>query len=142
MNLPLPRETLAGCVWLPRIIAKARLVKNGALEAEYASRFCHPTGVDAQFLAFFRLTKEEILAICEASEDEVATWFGKLDTGGARRIEDWNHLALNLGRKGYPMEDRLPIALAMTYRHLGSRDLQTVFEVLEADEEPSPDDLR
>ena len=47
-------------MWLPRIIAKARLLESGALPAEYADRFCHPTGVDAQFLRFFELKQEDV----------------------------------------------------------------------------------
>jgi hypothetical protein len=60
INLPSPRATLGGCMWLPRIIAKARLLESGALPAEYADRFCHPTGVDAQFLRFFELNRRTL----------------------------------------------------------------------------------
>jgi hypothetical protein len=52
VNLPLPRAKLAGCMWLARIVTKARLYKAHSLPAEYAERFCHPTGVDNQFLQF------------------------------------------------------------------------------------------
>lgn len=135
MKLPSPRQTLAGCVWLPRIIAKARQAKRGTLDPEYAARFCHPTGVDGLFVDFFRLTKEDLLEVCEASDESVAAWFVSPDSAGGRRIQEWNHLAVNLGRAGFPMADRLPIALATAYQHLGGQNLQTVFEVLEADEE-------
>jgi hypothetical protein len=55
MKLPSPMEKLAGCVWLPRIIAKARLLKRGELAPDYVPRFCHPTGIDGQFISFFML---------------------------------------------------------------------------------------
>lgn len=41
MNLPSPYQTLANCAWLPRIIAKARLLNAASLPDEYAARFCH-----------------------------------------------------------------------------------------------------
>ena len=62
MKLPAPQDTLANCVWLPRLLAKARQLKDGSLPPDYAARFCHPTGVDAQFLAFFQLTPEAVQA--------------------------------------------------------------------------------
>ena len=43
-------------------------------------------------------------------------------------------MAVNLGRPGFPMADRFPVALASVYKHVDSRGLTTVFEVLEADE--------
>ena len=135
MRLPSPRDQLAGCIWLPRIIAKARLTKQGALAPEYAARFCHPTGVDGQFTSFFRLAKDDLLGMCESSDDEIACWFRSLESVSDARITEWNRIAVNLGRPGFPMAERLPIGLATTYKHLGDRKLETVFEVLEADEE-------
>lgn len=135
MKLPSPRAQWAGCIWLPRIIAKARLAKHDALEPEYAARFCHPTGVDGQFIGFFRLTKEELLAVCDSSDADIASWFRSLEAASEARIAEWNHIAVNLGRPGFPLAERLPIGLATTYKHLSGRKLETVFEVLEADEE-------
>ena len=42
--------------------------------------------------------------------------------------------AQNLGRPGFPMAERLPIALATTYKHLEPSKFSSVFEVIEADE--------
>ncbi|MBW8864192.1 MAG: hypothetical protein JF609_04565, partial [Verrucomicrobia bacterium] len=61
MKYPTPREQLAGCLWLPRILAKARLLQRNELPPEYAARFCHATGVDGQFLLHFNLTREQVL---------------------------------------------------------------------------------
>jgi hypothetical protein len=135
MKLPLPKEQLTGCVWLPRFLAKAKLAKTGQLGADYAARYCHPTGVDAQFLQFFQLTQQDIENICDASEEEVVRWFRSLNTVSDERIQEWNHLACNLGSPGFPMADRLPVALATSYAYLAPRKFDTVFAVLEADEE-------
>ncbi|GAT34439.1 protein N-acetyltransferase, RimJ/RimL family [Terrimicrobium sacchariphilum] len=131
--MPRPVERLADCVWLCRLIFKARQFAAGALPPEFAARFCHPTGIDGHFLAFFHLTREEILAASGQDDAAVAEWF--LSSGERNeRIAEWNHIAVNLGRPGFPMADRLQVALASVYPHLAHRNLQTVFEVLEADD--------
>ncbi|CAM2768660.1 DUF5069 domain-containing protein [Rariglobus hedericola] len=134
MKLPAPREQLAGCVWLPRILAKARLLNAGELAPDYAARFGHASGVDGQFLAFFELTADEVRAVAAAGGDDetVAAWFAVRTQ--AARTSEWNRVAVNLGRAGFPMAERLPVALATTYAHLNGRGLETVFAVLEADE--------
>jgi Domain of unknown function (DUF5069) len=134
INLPSPRATLGGCMWLPRIIAKARLLESGALPAEYADRFCHPTGVDAQFLRFFELKQEDVKRASRGTDEQVASWFGKLPAAGPSLISQWNEVASNLGRPGFPMAERLPVALATTYKHLEPSKFSSVFEVIEADE--------
>jgi hypothetical protein len=135
-QLPAPRDQLAGCIWLPRILTKARLQANSQLPSEYAARFCHPTGVDNQFLIYFNLTKEEILSLAALPDTEAAAAFLKRIGNQTGLIEKWNHIAVNLGRPGFPLAERLPMALATTYRHLPSHchGLPTIFEVLEADE--------
>jgi hypothetical protein len=75
MNLPAPRDTLAGCVWLPRIIAKARAFGRGELPQDYQVPFCHPKGVDGQFLAHFALTREDVLAAAAKTDSELREWF-------------------------------------------------------------------
>jgi len=134
MKLPSPREKLADCVWLPRILAKARLSAAGQLPPEYESRFGHTTGTDGQFLSFFRVTKTDVMAICGQSDSAVAAWFLSLPTATPARIGEWNHLAVNLGRPGFPMAERFPIALATIYKHLAGGKFETIFEILEADE--------
>jgi hypothetical protein len=134
MKLPSPRDHLAGCVWLPRIIAKARLLNAGKLPPDYVSRFGHVSGVDGQFLSFFSLTTEQILAVCDRSDEEIAAWFGALPAAGVARIQEWNHLGMNLGRPGFPMAERFPIAMATIYKHLQGQPIHTVFEALDADE--------
>ena len=134
IKLPSPTAQWSGCMWLPRIVAKARLLKDGALPADYVARFCHPSGVDGQFIGFFGLNRDEIIAASEQTDDGVAKWFTSLPGVTGARIEAWNTLAVNLGRPGFPMAERMPIAMATTYEHLRDRVFATVFEVLRADE--------
>ena len=121
-------------MWLPRIIAKARLIQSGALPSEYEVRFCHPTGVNAQFLSFFGLKKEDALSASRGNDDEVGSWFGELTAQRPSIISEWNFLAENLGRPGFPMAERLPVALSTVYKHLDPSKITSVFEALEADE--------
>jgi hypothetical protein len=132
--LPPPRATFAGCIWLARILEKARRIQNGTLPAEYAARFGASNGTDGQFLGFFGLEKEQILAVAGVPEEEIERWFLDLPGVDLSRIAAWNQLAVNLGREGYPMQERLPVALATTYAHLDPRKIHSVFEALEADE--------
>lgn len=134
MKLPAPRAQLGGCIWLPRILAKARMLQRGELPAEYEARFCHPTGVDGQFISYFGLNREELLAVAGMSDQAVVEWFVAREAAAHKRIEEWNDIAINLGRPGYPMAERFPIAKATAYSHIDSREMTTVFEVLEADE--------
>lgn len=132
MKFPRPQDSLAGCVWLPRFLAKARLFKKGTLPPDYVARFCHPTGVDAQFLNHFGLTREDFLAAVDLPDDNFVKWF--LGRTSPERIEAWNKSAMNFGRPGYPMAERFPVAMSTTYKHLADRGFTTVFEMLEADE--------
>lgn len=138
MHLPPPRAQLAGCIWLPRIIAKARLSSVGQLPPDYDARFCHPGGVDGQFLVFFGLARVDLMQICDQPDIQVEAWFNALPKVTLARIAEWNHIAVNLGRAGFPLAERLPVALATTYKHLAGRGFETVFEVLEADEGIAP----
>jgi hypothetical protein len=135
VKLPRPTEKLAGCVWLPRILAKARQLQGSGLPPDYAASFCNPKGVDGVFLAHFGLNRDDILSTAALTDEKAAEWF--LSRTTAERIAQWNHTALNLGRPSYPIGERFPLALATTYQHVDSRGLTTVFEVLEADEKDS-----
>ncbi|HZI31860.1 MAG TPA: DUF5069 domain-containing protein [Candidatus Binatia bacterium] len=132
MKLPGPRETLAGCVWLPRILAKARGLMRGDLPPDYQARFGSPTGVDGIFMAHFHLTRDDILVAAARPDAEVAAWFSSHTN--PTQIAEWNRIALNLGRSGFPMAERFSLALSTTYRHVDPRGKTTVFEILEADE--------
>jgi hypothetical protein len=134
MVIPAPRERLADCVWLPRIIAKARLQQAGKLPPEYMARFGAPSSVDEVFLSHLGITKEEIVVASGRSDDEVAAWFLRLPRATPERILAWNHIAANLGKPGFPLEARFPIGLATTYAHIAHLKPESVFAMLEADE--------
>jgi hypothetical protein len=133
-TIPAPREKMAGCIWLPRIIAKARLLHAGKLPTAYADRFCHPTGVDGQFIKFFNLTRPDIMAVANHPDSFIQAWFLSLDGVDEKRIQQWNELAENLGRPGFPMADRLQLGLATTYSYLQPDQVRTIFDLLDLDE--------
>lgn len=133
MSLPKPTDSLAGCFWLPRLITKARRWETGLLAPALAERFCHSGGVDGQFLSFFHLAQSDIVATSRWDDAAVAEWFLS-EENRRSHIVAWNELAVNLGRPGYPMAERMNEALATSYAHLGRKDFATVFEVLEADD--------
>jgi hypothetical protein len=135
MTLPPPRQRLADRVWLARIVSKARFYKAQALPEEYANRFCHPTGVDHEFLTFFGLDRDSLLEAVDLDDSEFAAWFLRQPQITADKIADWNRLAVNLGRSDYPMAERLPIALSTTYQHLDPTGIDSVFEAIERDEQ-------
>lgn len=99
-----PLDTLAGCVWLPRFIDKARLNFAGALPADYQRAFCSPLGIDGLFLAHFSLDREQTLAAIrrEPSDAAVGQWFVAGLAEPPRMIQAWNELAPNIGKPGYP----------------------------------------
>lgn len=134
MQIPGPRDTLADCRWLPRIIAKGRMLRAGTLPPEYAARFGVPDGVDGVFLPFWGVTKDDVIAASAGSDEQVAAWFLALPGVSPARIAEWNHLAENLGRPGFPLEARMPVGLATKYRHVAPRKPTCVFEMLEMDE--------
>jgi hypothetical protein len=137
MKLPPPEALLAGCVYLPRIIAKARALSAGLLPEGYVTRFGTPDSVDGLFLAFCGLSAQQITEAAALNDAFVERWFGSLPGTSAQRIKEWNHIARNLGRVGFPMAERLPIALSTKYGHLANRGIETIFEMLNADEEPN-----
>ncbi|MBK1857266.1 DUF5069 domain-containing protein [Cerasicoccus arenae] len=134
MNLPAPRDTLFGCMWLPRIRAKAQQYKTGKLPEIYARPFCIPPAVDGQFLAHFQLDKDAILDACDLPDADFEAWFRALPNNSDAHIAKWNEIAVNLGRPGYPMAERLPWAISEYYQHIAHLNPQTVFATLEADE--------
>ena len=132
--VPPPRTRLADCVWLPRILKKARLFREGLLPPEYAARFGVVDGVDRVFLTHFSLASDDILAVAPLADAEVITWFTTLASATPARIAEWNHIADNLGKPGFPLEARFPVGLATTYAHLAHRRPENILLMIEMDE--------
>lgn len=135
-TLPPPRAALAGCVWLPRFLAKAQRQHDGELGSEYAPRFCDRDSVDEHFLRFFGIPQDELVAaaIRLRADEDLAAWFCARPGIDAGRIARWNDLAVNLGRPGFPMAARLAVVLPTAYRHLDPSRVRTIFDLLESDE--------
>jgi hypothetical protein len=135
--LPPPRAELAGCVWLPRFLAKARQLHDGELGSEYAARFCDRDSVDEHFLRFFGLPQDEMIAAAVRlrADKAFAAWFRSRPGIDAARIAQWNAAAENLGRPGFPMAERLAAVLPTTYRQLDPARVRCIFDLLEADEQ-------
>lgn len=134
MTLPNPHKRMAGCMWLPRIIAKARLLQADMLPDDYMLRFCAATGVDGQFLTFFGLSRQDVLAMAPQTNSKVLAWFKTLPTAKPSRIKKWNVLAESLGRPGMPMADRLEYAKNTVYKDLDTSNVETIFQMIELDE--------
>lgn len=135
MTLPSPRAKLAGCVWFARIRAKARLLEAGELPESYEPFFCHPQGVDGQFLRFFSLDRDRIMEMAGWSDSETASRFLELPHVSPDRIEEWNKIAENLGREGFPMAEALTRGLQGSYQRIAHWKPATIFEALEADDQ-------
>jgi len=92
--------------------------------------------VDGQFAQFFGLTRDDLMAAAVKNDEQVTRWFQALPAGRPEKIAEWNHIAENLGRPGFPMADRLPVAKATVYQHLDTSGIDTIFGLIDLDERP------
>jgi hypothetical protein len=104
MKLRRPEDRLAGCMWLPRFIDKARHHVAGTLAQDYQRAFCSPLGIDGVFFAHFALSKDEVIEVVrrEKSDEAIAAWFVARAESSEEKIRAWNELAPNIGRPGFP----------------------------------------
>ena len=135
-SLPAPRATLEGCVWLPRFLAKARLLLADQLPPDYVERFGHPDGVDGNFFRFFGVTHEQMMDARrrDASDAAFAAWFQALPGIDAARIEAWNTFAEKLGQPGHPMADRLAETRPRMAGRFDTSKTHSIFDLITADE--------
>ncbi|MDQ8202944.1 DUF5069 domain-containing protein [Pelagicoccus sp. SDUM812003] len=131
---PAPTETLANCMWLPRILGKARLIASGQLPESFARLFCSPHGMDGVFLKRFELTRDDIERFAALSDQAAARAFLDHPDVTPEKIEAWNRDAPQFGKPGYPLENVFPVALAERYPEVQRLKPQTVFEMLAADD--------
>jgi hypothetical protein len=110
------------------------MIRAGELPPEFAARFGAPNSVDEVFLTHFGITKEDVIEASGLPDNEVAAWFLRLPQATPARILEWNQIAINLGKKGFPLEARFPVGLATTYAHIAHLKPESVFAMLEADE--------
>ena len=136
MKLPHPKEQLAGCVWLPRLIAKIRVFLSGELPVSYRVAFGSRIGVDGYFMRHFRLTMPQVVAAVRSasSDDDVATWFLRRPSVTQHSIADWNALALKLGSAGQPGYLTLQVVKWFLYQKSRFGTPGSIFEAIVIDE--------
>jgi hypothetical protein len=91
-------------------------------------------GVDGQFMAFFSLDKEQVMEMAKQASNKIEEHFTTLPGCNPQRVAEWNRIAENLGRPGFPMEGRVALALGKYYKNVDPKTVETVFDILEADE--------
>ena len=97
---------LAGIVWLPRFVDKARHHLAGSLHPDFSRPFCHPLATDGVFLAHFEIDRNEILWVIADSrggDEPIGGWFMQRPQCSTERVREWNSLAPNIGKEGYPV---------------------------------------
>ena len=134
--LPTPRDTLDDCVWLPRFLAKARLLLADQLPPDYADRFGHPEGVDGCFFRFFGVTHEQMMDALrrDSTDDGFSGWFRSLPGIDEARIAAWNAFAETIGQPGQPMADRLAEVRPKMANRFDTLLVHSIFDLIVADE--------
>lgn len=129
-----PYQKLAGLVWLPRMLDKARKMRDGKLPEPYHANL--GKGHDARCCKFLKVAYEDVVSkVSEGLDDDaIADWCFEV---GRRPddfdIEIWNAYLFKLGamdefsdfieqrKEAYGVSDR--------------DDIQTFFQLIEKDEE-------
>ena len=140
MNLPHPRETLAGCCWLPRLAAKTRVYLQGEMPFSYRVAFGSPIGVDGYFLRHFKISRSQVVTAVRnaAHDDELVRWFLARPAVDKKSIAAWNELAPRLGTKGHPGYLTRQIVKWILYPKSVSLPVDSIFEAIIQDEGLDP----
>ena len=142
MQLRRPSARLVDVCWLPRFIDKARAHLDGTLPPEYARRFGDSKGIDGVFLRHFGLKKEAFVEAVRASNGSdiaVAKWFYHQPDVTDEKVNEWNRTAPEIGRPGQLGHELLQFATQKIYKDAPYSGVESVFEVIEADEsQPQP----
>ena len=137
MKLRRPSARLADVCWLPRFIDKACAHLDGTLPPEYARRFGDSKGIDGAFLRHFGLTKEafvDAVRRSNGSDIAVAKWFYAQPGVTDAKVNEWNRTAPEIGRPGHFGHELLQFATKKIYKDAPYTGVESVFEVIEADE--------
>ena len=108
----------------------------GTLPEEFHRYLFHPKGLDGVFLNYFGLTKEDIVEAVQRFQDDdsgIESWFNHRVGSDQRFRTDWNDLALNLGKTGYPMAESFPKA-KKDIHNCDDPSIDTCFKLLDWDE--------
>ena len=139
MQLRRPSARLVDVCWLPRFIDKARAHLDGTLPPEYARRFGDSKGIDGVFLRHFGLEKEafvEAVRTAAGSDIAVAKWFYHQPGVTDAKVNEWNRTAPEIGRPGQVGYELLQFVTQKIYKDAPYTGVESVFEVIEADESP------
>ncbi len=131
-----PLDQLAGCIWLPRLIDKARQHLAGTLPPDFQRAFGHALATDGAFLAHFQLVFADTLTVIKqaASDDKVARWFLAQPGVNPATITDWNTRAPRFGEPGQPGERAFRFAMKTLYRGCPDPRVTTAFTAIAWDE--------
>ena len=136
-NIRSPFEKLAGCFYLARLTDKVRLDLVGQLSEDYRPYLFHRHGADTQFMNYFGLAKEEVVAAVKAASNDdarMSAWFEQRTGLDEVKRNGWNELAVNLGKPGYAMAKTLTWAKENLLPHCPDPNIDTVFKAIEWDE--------
>ena len=136
MDIRGPREQLAGCFHLARLVDKVRHHLTGTLPEEFRRYLFHSKGLDGVFMGYFGLTSGEIVEavrLPQGDDSRIESWFSHRVGSDQQHKSEWNKLALNLGRQGYPMADSFPRARKVVH-NCDDPSIDTCFKLLDWDE--------
>ncbi len=140
-NIRSPFSKLAGCYYLARLTDKIRLDLFGELSEDYRPYLFHRHGADMQFMNYFGVTKEELVQAVKTSDNDdarMAAWFEQRTGLDEDKRRNWNELAVNLGKQGYPMAKTLVWAKQNLMPGCVDPSIDTVFKAIEWDEGRMP----
>ena len=86
---------------------------------------------------YFGLAKEELVEVVKVSNHDdaiIAEWFTQKTSLDEGKRNQWNELAVNLGKQGYPMAKTLIWAKENLLPQCKDPNIDTVFKAIEWDE--------
>jgi hypothetical protein len=130
----IPRETMAGWVYLPRFIDKIRLHLAGQLPPDYQENFTR--GFDGQWLKAAGLTSETFIEVVKNSitDGQVCDWVRKNVQKTEAEKSAFANRVLNRGKENDP-SIRQRLELRKNEAGIAHRvDIQTFVDMIDADE--------
>ena len=128
-----PKESMAGWVYLPRVIDKIRLHLAGKLPADYQANFAQK-GFDAQWLTAAGLDAATFLGVVKGTltDGEVCDWVGRHVNPGKQ--DGFNQWVRSYGTEADP-EIQARLKLRKEQSGLSHRDdIRTFADYIDADE--------
>lgn len=133
-NLRSPREMVGGMVHFGRMLDKIRLHAAGKLPADYLPNL--GKGLDERCTRFLRISYNDVVARVKegGSDDAILAWcFEHGCKPDEEQLRVWNSYMSKLGWRDQA-SGRLTEALAADSCLAGRTDIQTFFDLIDADE--------